>query len=125
MGQRFTIEGPLPALNAILNASKTHWSTYKRERDEAMAKARLFIRAARLEPFDAHQRLWITTVFYAKDRRTDPSNLSAGFHKVVEDALQLEGILPNDGYGNIAGYTEHFRVDRARPRFEIELSEVI
>lgn len=125
MGQQFTIPGTLPALNELIGSAKAHWGKYKAERDGAMAKARLVIRAAKLTPFDASARVWITTTFYAPNRRKDPSNLSAGMHKVVEDALQVEGVLANDGYKNVAGYTERFFLDRDNPRIDIELNEVM
>ena len=124
-GQQFSIPGTLPALNELISSAKTHWGKYKAERDGAMAKARLIIRAAKLKPFPAKTKVWITTTFYAPNQRKDPSNISAGYHKIVEDALQEEGILANDGYKNVAGYAERFFVDRDNPRIDVELTEVI
>lgn len=123
MGQRFTIEGELPALNEIIGASKTHWSAYKHERDKAMFRARTFIRLARLRPMET--RIRFTAMYWCPDRRKDPDNISAFARKTVLDALQAEGILPNDGHRQIAGFCETFFVDKDRPRIEIELCEVI
>lgn len=121
MHQSFTIPGTLPALNAMIGSAKAHWSVYRRERQGAVRKVRLFIRQARLKPVPPGMRVEIHTTFYAPNKRTDPSNLSAGLHKVAEDCLQAEGILINDGYNQIAGYVERFEVDRENPRIEVEI----
>ena len=63
--------------------------------------------------------------FYESDERRDPSNIASFCIKVFEDSLQQCGVLPNDGWANIAGYSQDFFVDKSNPRIEITISEVV
>lgn len=61
--------------------------------------------------------------FFEADMRRDPSNLASFFVKVFEDSLQQCGVLPNDGWFNIAGYSQDFFVDKENPRIEVTITE--
>ena len=66
----------------------------------------------------------IRYTFYEKDRRRDKSNVAAFGVKVIEDALVNLQILKDDGWKYIEGYSLDFGIDKARPRIEVEISEV-
>lgn len=61
--------------------------------------------------------------FYEPNKRRDLDNVSGFFHKVCQDALVEAGILKNDGWNEIKGYTDEFFVDNKNPRIEVELIE--
>lgn len=61
--------------------------------------------------------------WYEKDRRRDLDNVSSYGRKVIQDALVETGILQNDGWKQITGFTDEFYVDKKYPRIEVELWE--
>lgn len=66
------------------------------------------------------------TMYYTwveKDRRRDKDNVSAFGRKIIQDALVCMGALQNDGWSNVEGFSDSFRVDKKRPRIEIEIEE--
>ncbi len=62
--------------------------------------------------------------FYEQSRRRDKDNISGYAHKLVQDALVKGHYLKNDGWNDIEGYTDEFRVDAKRPRVEVVIEEV-
>ena len=43
---------------------------------------------------------------------------------MIEDALQDCKVLKNDGWDNIAGYSQYFKIDKKNPRIEVLIKEV-
>ena len=62
--------------------------------------------------------LWVE-----KNRRRDKDNISSFGRKVIQDALVKMGVLRNDGWENIEGFSDNFAVDKGKPRIEIEIEE--
>lgn len=62
--------------------------------------------------------------YYEASKKRDPSNVSSMAIKVIEDALQKCGVISNDGWANIAGYSQDFFVDKDNPRIEVTITEV-
>ena len=62
--------------------------------------------------------------FYEKNRKRDLDNISAFAHKVIQDGLVQCGLLANDGWKNIVGYSDDFYVDKDNPRIEVTIREV-
>ena len=62
--------------------------------------------------------------WYEKDRRRDLDNVSSFGRKVIQDALVDTGVIKNDGWKEITGFSDEFFVDARNPRIEVEI-EVI
>lgn len=62
--------------------------------------------------------------FYEKDTRRDLDNISGFAHKVIQDALVNTGIIPGDGWKDIKGMRDMFRIDKKCPRIEVIIIEV-
>ena len=60
--------------------------------------------------------------WYRKNRRTDPDNMVFA-KKFILDAMQIVGIIENDGWKQIAGFIDEWYVDADDTRVEIELHE--
>jgi len=58
-----------------------------------------------------------------RDRRRDPDNIAAAGRKLILDGLVLAGVLPDDGWNHVLGWTDRFEVDRERPGVLVELFE--
>ena len=70
------------------------------------------------------KKVFIEYTYYEADKRRDKSNINAFAVKVIEDALQDCGVLKNDGWDNIAGYSQYFKIDKNNPRIEVLIREV-
>lgn len=66
----------------------------------------LLAKAAKLKPM---ARVRIELLWREKNQRRDPDNIAASA-KVVLDGLQLAGVLANDGWKEIAGWSNAFEV---------------
>ena len=62
--------------------------------------------------------------FYEATEKRDPSNVASFFVKVFEDALQQCGVLKNDNWKYLKGYSQEFHIDRANPRVEVVIEEI-
>ena len=106
MEQQLTIPLPLSSLNKTLNAAKTHWSVYSRQKKAATKAVAVLALAAKLKPVG--WPVWITFVWYPKDRRQDLDNLAAA-QKDILDGLQVARVLPTDGQRWVRALTHVLR----------------
>ena len=121
---KFVIYGRLPSLNEYLAAER---STIRGRRGHSAGNSMkrtceiLIINAIR----KAHLKriknpVVLHYTFFEQNRKRDLDNISATAHKFVQDALVKAGILENDGWSNIVGFTDAFEVDAKNPRIEAE-----
>lgn len=59
--------------------------------------------------------------WYEPNRKRDLDNISSYGRKVIQDALVRCGVLQGDGWNHITGFEDHFYVDKAEPRIEVEI----
>jgi hypothetical protein len=79
------------------------------------------IRQARLLPM---QRVYVRWTWFEKSKRRDPDNFSSIGKKFIFDALKETGIIPNDGWTHIAGWSDRWEVNATQPGVFVELEEV-
>ena len=79
---------------------------------------------AQLKGIKIDKKVFIEYTYCEADKRRDKSNINAFAVKVIEDALQDCGVLKNDGWDNIAGYSQYFKIDKKNPRIEVLIKEV-
>lgn len=119
MRQTFTIPGRLDGMNDYTAAQRQNrhaGANMKRDNQDNVLWA---IRRTKVEPIRSRCRLMYT--FYEPNMRRDMDNIAGFAHKVIQDALVEAGILENDGWKEIAGYTDIFAVDKKNPRIEVTL----
>lgn len=63
--------------------------------------------------------LWIEP-----NRRRDKDNISSFGRKVIQDALVSAGVLKDDGWKHVVGFSDRFEVDKENPRIEVIIKEV-
>ena len=117
--QTLIIPCELPDLNTTLSESKRHWSKYSQLKREYTALVAALARR-QLRPV-VSGCVHLSFVWYCRDRRKDPDNISAAGRKVILDGLVSAGILQNDGWKQVIGFSDSFEVDRDKPRVEVEL----
>lgn len=111
----------LPGLNDYINEERRHrqyGAKMKREwQDNVILVLKRQIRGKFKRP------VYMRYLWVEKDRRRDKDNISSFGRKVIQDALVQVGVLHNDGWDAIAGFSDEFTVDRKNPRVEIIIEE--
>ena len=119
MRQTFTIPGRLDGMNDLIAATRESRYTGAQLKKDNQWNVLIAIKKSHLKPINGRCRLMYT--FYEPNMRRDMDNISGFAHKVIQDALVEAGILANDGWRNIAGYTDNFFIDKDNPRIEVTL----
>jgi Holliday junction resolvase RusA-like endonuclease len=114
----FTVPMRLPGLNEIIEAAKSHWSVY-REMKRTYQEAVIWT-SKRIQPFD---RAYLDITWYEPNRQRDLDNIAAG-KKFILDGLQAAGKIENDGWKQIAGFSDTFAMDKRNPRVEVKIRRV-
>jgi Endodeoxyribonuclease RusA. len=119
----FMIEGRLDNLNDYIRAM--NYNRYKgnalKKNNQVICNAYIMqqLRGVRIEkPVTLHFR------WYEPSKSRDLDNISSFGRKVIQDALVECGVLKNDGWSCITGFTDTFHIDKKRPRIEIEIEVV-
>lgn len=120
---RLTIPGKLDNLNDYISACRTN--QYKgaqlKHKNERVVLQAVY---GQLGKTQIHKPVCMTYRWYEKNRRRDLDNISSFGRKVIQDALVKAGVLENDGWRNITGFSDEFFVDADNPRVEVEIEEV-
>ena len=77
------------------------------------------LRGVRIEEPVFMEYTWIEP-----SRRRDKDNISSFGRKVIQDALVNTGVLKDDGWKHVVGFSDRFEVDKASPRIEVLIKEV-
>lgn len=56
--------------------------------------------------------------WYCRNMKIDPDNIAAA-KKFILDGLQTAGVMENDGWKQIRGFTDDFHIDKENPRVEV------
>lgn len=67
--------------------------------------------------------IYIEYCFYEPNAKRDKDNISGYFHKIFQDALVQSGIIENDGWRQIDGMADYFKIDQKFPRVEVFMKE--
>lgn len=129
MEYKFTIAGvyygdnTMPDLNNYLSECGRHPHAGAKMKRDFMLIASKSIRK-QLSRIKIAKKVRIHYRYFEPSMKRDPSNISAFAIKVIEDALQKCGVISNDGWANIAGYSQDFFIDKDNPRIEVTITEV-
>lgn len=120
--QVLVIPGRFPALNEILESSKTHWSVYREEKETYTTLVKVAAQQAGLCPVSRPVK--VTFFWVEKNKKRDKDNLRAGA-KFVLDGLVEAGVLPGDGWRWVQAFEDLFGVDAENPRVEVTIEELV
>lgn len=116
----FCIRGNLHGLNEYISAERSNKYIGAKMKHEDMTAVCFYIgKAERVRP-----PVWIDYHFYEATKRRDKDNVAGWAHKVIQDALIKRGVIQNDGWSWVEGWTDAFSVDRKRPRIEVRIYEL-
>ena len=74
--------------------------------------------------FDEEAEIFMEYKWYEPNKRRDKDNISSFGRKCIQDALIKMGVIKNDGWKNIYGFSDYFEIDKENPRIEITIFEV-
>ena len=118
-----TIPGILNNLNDYIAAERTNrhkGAKMKADNGNIVAVAiRQCIRGVRIDKPVFMEYTWVE-----KNRRRDLDNISSFGRKVIQDALVDTGVLKDDGWKYVVGFSDRFQVDKNNPRIEVLIREV-
>ena len=117
-----TIPGRLPGLNEYINASRSHaqeGGRFKKRSQELVCWYVLKCLGRRT----IERPVFLKFTWYEQDKRRDLDNISSFGRKIIQDALVTSGVLHDDGWGYVVGYSDKFKVDKDNPRIEVQIIE--
>lgn len=116
---KLTILGEYPTLNQIIKVAKSHPMAYANQKKDFTALTMIYTKdKAKITGLNDYTFVW-----YRKNRRSDPDNISVGV-KYIFDGLIKGGVLENDGWSQVNSITHKFKVDKDKPRVEIFIKGV-
>lgn len=118
---KFIIEGRLPSLNEYCKAERTGYHCANNMKKSCQRAVEADIRCFKLKPIK--HPVTILYRFYEPNRRRDKDNIAGVAHKFIQDALVNAGILKDDGWDYVIGFSDEFYLDRKNPRIEVYLHE--
>lgn len=123
MRHMLIIHGRLDNLNDYITACRTnHYKgAHLKAKNEHKVQAEIYEQLGRLRITRPVRMIYR---WYEKDRRRDLDNVSSFGRKVIQDALVDTGVIKNDGWKEITGFSDEFYVDKKNPRIEVEIKEV-
>jgi len=120
--QHCFIHNTLPGLNEILyiKHGKFGHFGYQRMKRDCEERIGLCLAISHIKPV---KRAWIDFEWIEKNRRRDPDNITAGGRKFILDTLVWAGILKDDGWDEVAGWTDKFTVNKDNPGIKLTIKE--
>ncbi len=119
----FFIPRKLPTMNEIIDAAKTSRYAYARQKEEYTDLVAGTVGLTfRFRKFDIKGKVWISITWVEKNMRWDPDNIVAG-KKFILDGIVKAGLLKNDGWKSIAGFTETWELGK-EPGVWVEVREI-
>ena len=123
MVYKFGVEGSLPGLNEFIGAVNTNRHKGNALKRDAEMRVALAIKI-QLRGVKITRPVVMRYVWFEKNRRRDLDNISSYGRKVIQDALVRCGVLKNDGWNEIHGFSDSFGEDKKRTRVEVEIEEI-
>ena len=128
---KFIIKGTLPGLNEYLKAERGFHKTSNGKAfvkgNEMKQEYQILIAAAireQLKKLKIKKPIYLSYYYYEPNRRRDHDNVASVAHKFIQDALVQCGVIEDDGWRNIIGFSDQFFLDKHNPRIEIMIQEV-
>lgn len=123
MEYKLIIPGTLPNLNDYIAAERTNrhkGAKMKADSGNIVATAiRQCMRGVRIDKPVFMEYTWIEP-----SRRRDKDNISSFGRKVIQDALVDTGVLKDDGWKHVVGFSDRFGIDKEDPRIEVLIKEI-
>lgn len=119
---RLVIPGKLHSLNEYISACRRNPHVGAKMKKDDQTQVEWFIRSQlRGVRFKTPVRMDYT--WFEKNKKRDLDNVSSYGRKVIQDALVHCGVITDDSWKQVTGFSDRFYVDRLEPRIEVEIVE--
>lgn len=119
---KITIQGELPDLNTYIKSvanNRYGGGKVKKAFTEDIAwQTKKYVTRKLPPPYH------ITFNWFCKNKKKDPDNVIFA-KKFILDGLQLSGVIPQDTWNVIGGFTDNLFVDKKNPRIEVIIKSLI
>lgn len=113
------IDGQLTDLNTYIKALNSHRQAGNAIKQEETTRVWAECKKTYHEPISAFP-VHITYDWYSPNQRKDTDNVAFS-KKFINDGLVQAGILPDDSRKYVAGFTDHFHIDKKYPRVVVTI----
>ena len=121
---KLVIPGELPSLNEIIALSKKGTRNYQPYNQLKQQFNTLIVYQCKKQLNRLKfERISLGITWYCKNKKQDKDNIATGL-KFILDGLVNAGIIENDGWKQIDGFSHKFEVDKLNPRVEIKITEI-
>lgn len=119
------IDGEFASLNEFIYANRTgkgRWNkgNHMKQHDQNIISSYILQQHHKLH---IDKPVYLKYTFYCKNKKKDKDNISSYFHKIFQDALVHCGIIVNDSWHYIVGFSDEFFIDNKQPRIEVIIQE--
>lgn len=118
---KIVIPGKMPGFNEIVDAAKRGNRRYQPYNKMKRENTELVSWVSKKVP--KKKRIFLEITWIEQDMRRDPDNIASAV-KFIWDGLVEAGVIPNDGWKENGGWSNHFEVDKNNPRIEVIIKEV-
>lgn len=119
---KLIIPGRLPGLNEYIAAERSNRHKAAKMKAEygeiVLCEIRRCMGRMRIDKPVYMEYLWVEN-----NKRRDKDNITFG-RKIIQDSLVQCGILKDDGWKYVVGFSDRFQVDKDNPRIEVRIREV-
>ena len=117
---KLIIPGELVDLNTYISAERRNRYAGAKIKQEMTDYITLLAKRLKTE---IRTPVQVTYRWYCKDKRKDKDNVAFA-KKFIQDGLVAAGVLKNDGWNDIEGFTDEFYIDKENPRVEVEITPI-
>ena len=122
MEYKVIIQGRLIGLNDYIAAERANRYKAAKMKHENESIVMIAIKQ-QLKNVKIEKPVYMEYTWVEKNKRRDLDNITFG-RKIIQDALVKTGVLKNDGWKYILGFSDRFQVNRENSRIEVIIKEV-
>jgi hypothetical protein len=116
---KLIIPGRLPSLNDIIDAARGNKYEAAQQKKDSTDLVMWYAIQAKLPKMNY---IDLTITWYEPNKKRDKDNVEAGV-KFILDGLVSAGVIVKDNWRYIGDIIHKVRLDRMKPRIEIEIAE--
>ena len=119
---RLIIPGRLPGLNEYIAVERRnrHAAAAMKKGTQRIINKEIAVQLRRIR---IKKQVFVRYLWVEKNKRRDKDNVAFA-RKFIQDSLVACQVLENDGWANIAGFSDEFAVDNKNPRVEVTITEI-
>lgn len=115
---KIVIPGELPSLNEYINTERRNRFLGAKMKKIATNSVSWII-TMNIRPIVMIQTpVFMEYHWYCRNKKKDKSNIAFA-KKFIEDGLQQSGVIKQDNWNAVIGFSDHFYIDGENPRVEV------